>query len=180
MKATGMVRRIDELGRVVIPKEIRRNLHFREGDALEIYTDKEGGVILKKYSVMGNVEEYAKGFADSISHILGHTAVITDKDNVLAASGQGKKELIGKSISKEMQSKIEARKGIITGTRGNGIPIPIITDDDNVYASQCILPILGAGDAIGAVIVASKDEMLDSIAYKNAETAAYFLGERTE
>ena len=87
MKATGIVRRIDELGRVVIPKEIRRTLHFREGDPLEIYTDKEGGVILKKYSVMSDIENCAREYADSLHRSLGLTAIITDKDNIVAVSG---------------------------------------------------------------------------------------------
>ena len=104
MKATGIVRRIDELGRVVIPKEIRRTLHFREGDPLEIFTDKDGGVILKKYSIMNDIEEHAKEFAESIHHTLGHTAIITDKDTVVAASGKGKKELIQQHAADQAES----------------------------------------------------------------------------
>ncbi len=180
MKATGIVRRIDELGRVVIPKEIRRTLHFREGDPLEIFTDKEGGVVLKKYSLMGDIEDCAREFAESIHHSLGHTAIITDKDNVLAVSGQGKKELMGKTLSKELQSRIDARRGIMTDSKGDVAPIPITEYDRTQYTSQCIFPILGGGDVLGAVVVASNDESLDDTAYKNAETAAYFLGFQTE
>ncbi len=180
MKATGIVRRIDELGRVVIPKEIRRTLHFREGDPLEIFTDKDGGVILKKYSIMGDIEEHAKEFADSMYKTLGHTAIITDKDTVVAASGQGKKELLGKTLSRELQKRIDGRRGLITDKNGNNVPIPITEYDSTAYKSQCILPILGGGDVLGAVVVASNSESLSDIAYKNAETAAYFLGTQTE
>ncbi len=180
MKATGIVRRIDELGRVVIPKEIRRTLRFREGDPLEIFTDKDGGVVLKKYSIMGDIEEHAKEFAESIHHTLGHTTIITDKDSVVAASGKGKKELVGKTLSKELQKKIEGRRGVITNLRSNDSPIPIVEFDTTEYNSQCILPILSAGDVLGAVVVVSNDEVLSQVAYKNAETAAYFLGSQTE
>ena len=180
MKATGIVRRIDELGRVVIPKEIRRTLHFREGDPLEIFTDKDGGVILKKYSIMGDIEEHAKEFAESIYHTLGHTTVITDKDFVVAASGQGKKELLGKTISKELQKQIDGRRGIITDKNGKDVPIPITEYDEVLYKSQCILPILGGGDVLGAGVVASNKESPNDTAYKNAETAAFFLGTQTE
>ena len=176
MKATGIVRRIDELGRVVIPKEIRRTLHFREGDPLEIFTDKDGGVVLKKYSLVGDIEQYAKEFADSMYHSLGHTAVVTDKDSIVAASGSGKKDLLGKSISNNLINKIEMRRGVLTVKNGKETPIPLIEGDQENYTSQCILPILNAGDALGAVIVLSKDEPLNDVAYKNAETAAYFLG----
>ena len=180
MKATGIVRRIDELGRVVIPKEIRRTLHFREGDPLEIFTDKDGGVILKKYSIMGDIEEHAKEFADSIHHTLGHTTIITDKDTIIAASGKGKKDLIGKNLSKELQKRIEGRRGVITALKSADTPIPIVEFDTTEYNSQCILPIFGAGDVIGSVVVASNEELLSQIAYKNAETAAYFLGNQIE
>ncbi len=180
MKATGIVRRIDELGRVVIPKEIRRTLRFREGDPLEIFTDKDGGVVLRKYSIMGDIEEHAKEFAESIHHTLGHTTLITDKDIVVAAAGKGKKDLVGKSLSKELQKRIEMRRGVLTDRKTKDMPIPITEFDQTEYNSQCILPILGGGDVLGAVVVASNNDTLSQVAYKNAETAAYFLGSQTE
>lgn len=91
MKATGIVRRIDDLGRVVIPKEIRRTLRIREGDPLEIFTDREGEIILKKYSPIGELGTLAKIYAESLSQTLGCTVCITDTDQVVAASGSGKK-----------------------------------------------------------------------------------------
>ena len=129
---------------------------------------------------MGDIEQYAKEFAESIYHSLGYTTVITDKDSVLAASGQGKKDFMGKNLSEDMQRRIETRRGVMTDKKGKEAPIPIIDHDENQYISQCILPILGGGDVLGAVVVASNEESLNDIAYKNAETAAYFLGYQAE
>ena len=94
MKATGVVRRIDDLGRVVIPKEIRKTLRIKEGDPLEIFTDREGQIILKKYSPIGELTEFATEYAETLSKTTGHIACITDKDNVIAVSGISKKEFL--------------------------------------------------------------------------------------
>ena len=101
MKATGIVRRIDELGRVVIPKEIRRTLRIREGDPLEIFTDREGEVILKKYSPIGELGDFAKEYAESLHLALGHTALICDKDNIIAVAGTSRRELLEKPLHEE-------------------------------------------------------------------------------
>ena len=150
------------------------------GDPLEIYTDKEGGVILKKYSVMGDIENCAREYADSLHRSLGLTAIITDKDNIVAVSGQGKKELAGKQLSEKFQDKLERRRGIKTDKNSGESPIQLTDSDGIDYTSQCILPILGGGDVLGAVVVASENESLNDVAYKNAETAAYFLGAQSE
>ena len=97
MKATGIVRRIDELGRVVIPKEIRRTLRIREGDPLEIFTDREGEVILKKYSPIGELSDFAREYVESLNQSLGHIAAIADKDTIVAVSGSARKELLDKA-----------------------------------------------------------------------------------
>ena len=99
MKATGVVRRIDDLGRVVIPKEIRKTLRIKEGDPLEIFTDKEGEIILKKYSPIGELTEFATGYAETLAKTTGHIACITDKDTVIAVSGGSKKEFLEQNIS---------------------------------------------------------------------------------
>ena len=91
MKATGIVRRIDDLGRVVVPKEIRKTLRIREGDPLEIFTDREGEIILKKYSPMGEMSVFAKQYANSLAGALGCTVCISDQDQIVAAAGVGKK-----------------------------------------------------------------------------------------
>ena len=92
MKATGIVRRIDDLGRIVVPKEIRRTLRIREGDPLEIFTDREGEIILKKYSPIGELSQFAGEYAESLAQTTGHLVLITDCDHVVTASGAGKKE----------------------------------------------------------------------------------------
>ena len=116
MKATGIVRRIDDLGRVVIPKEIRRTMRIREGDPLEIFTDREGEIILKKYSPIGELSQFAGQYAESLAQSTGHLVCITDRDHVIAAAGNGKKEFEGKPISRQLEELIEDRTGINTMT----------------------------------------------------------------
>ena len=115
MKATGVVRRIDDLGRIVIPKEIRRTLRIKEGDPLEIFTDREGQVILKKYSPIGELSEFATGYAETLSKATGHIACITDKDSVIAVSGGSKKEFLEQSLSKELEKVMENKENVSFG-----------------------------------------------------------------
>lgn len=124
MKATGVVRRIDDLGRVVIPKEIRKTLRIKEGDPLEIFTDKEGEVILKKYSPIGELSEFAAGYAETLAKTTGHIACITDKDTVIAVSGTSKKEFYEQGISEELE-KIMDEKENYASRDNNNISIPI-------------------------------------------------------
>ena len=112
MKATGIVRRIDDLGRVVIPKEIRRTLRIREADPLEIFTDREGEIILKKYSPIGEMSTFAKQYAESLAQVSGHIALITDRDQFIAVSG-GMKSLLGKSISADLEEVLEKRQMVL-------------------------------------------------------------------
>ena len=114
MKATGIVRRIDDLGRVVIPKEIRRTMRIREGDPLEIYTDREGGVIFKKYSQLGDVSDFAAQLCDTISRVAGLPAVITDRDSVIAAGGVPRREVVDKRVSPQVEQLMEERKSVRT------------------------------------------------------------------
>ena len=109
MKATGIVRRIDDLGRVVIPKEIRRTLRIKEGTPLEIFTDREGEIILKKYSPIGELNIFAKEYAEALAQSSGMVACITDHDQVVAAAGQGSREYVGKPISKALEETISER-----------------------------------------------------------------------
>ena len=109
MKATGIVRRIDDLGRVVIPKEIRRTMRIREGDPLEIYTTRDGEVIFKKYSLIGGLEEFAAQFCDTLSRSTDFSAAVTDRDAVIAIAGAGKKELLGKPISTALEQVTDQR-----------------------------------------------------------------------
>ena len=110
MKATGIVRRVDDLGRIVIPKEIRRTLRIREGDPLEIYTEKDGGVIFRKYSPMGDLQEFAAQMCESIGSATGHIAAVADRDSIIALHGAPKRELMDKPNSAELERLMEQRK----------------------------------------------------------------------
>lgn len=183
MKATGIVRRIDDLGRVVIPKEIRRTLRIREGDPLEIFTDREGGVILKKYSPIGELNDFAREYAESLQQTVGNIILISDRDNIISVSGIVKKEYLDKKVSNDLEKIMEARRTVSLG-EGLGKIIPIIEDEelDGKYYAQVITPIIAEGDAIGAVIILSKDEgkRFTETEIKLAETAASFLGKQME
>ena len=183
MKATGVVRRIDDLGRVVIPKEIRKVHRIKEGDPLEIYTDKEGEIILKKYSPIGELNEFASTYAETISKTTGHIACITDKDTVIAVSGGSKKEFLEKDLSKELEEVIE-NKEVFKSKENNEIAIPITKNQgrERIYNSQVIYPIITDGDVVGTVILLSKEpnkKMLDSDD-KVSQSAASFLGNHLE
>ena len=130
MKATGVVRRIDDLGRIVIPKEIRKTLRIKEGDPIEIFTDREGEVILKKYSPIGELSEFATNYAETLAKTTGHIACITDKDSIIAVSGGSKKEFLEQNLSKELE-KIMNEKEIYTSKNNNDIAIPITRNDNN-------------------------------------------------
>lgn len=181
MKATGIVRRIDELGRVVIPKEIRRTLRIREGDPLEIFTDREGGIILKKYSPIGELSDFSREYAESLQMSIGHIVLVSDSDNIINVSGTQKKDYMDKKVSSEMGKVMDDRKAIVTGEGGNK-SVPIYDDDETAYSSQVIAPIIAAGDAIGAVAIVSKEkgQSFGETELKLAETAANFLGRQME
>ena len=180
MKATGIVRRIDDLGRVVVPKEIRRTLKIREGDPIEIFTEKDGEIILRKYSQIGEMSEYAKQYADTLAHISGHIVIITDKNSIVAVSGAGKKDTIGKPITKELYGIIEKRNLYITG-KGEKRPVKIWYEMD-VFSGQVIAPIISEGDIMGAVVIIGKDEngIMGDAEHKLAASAATLLGKQME
>lgn len=180
MKATGIVRRIDDLGRVVIPKEIRRTLRIREGDPLEIFTDREGEIILKKYSPIGELGTFAKEYAESLSQSIGHVTCIVDKDQIIAVSGGAKRDLFEKHISQEMEKCIHQRTTLIA-KKDDSHFVDILDDGSTEgYEHQLISPIIAEGDAMGAVIFLSKDQSMGEIEGKLAETAAGFLGKQME
>lgn len=180
MKATGIVRRIDDLGRVVIPKEIRRTLRIREGDPLEIFTDREGEIILKKYSPIGELGALAKLYAESLAQTLGCTVCVTDMDQVVAVSGSGRKELQDQYISKEAEKIIQERNQLLSRSDRPGFVR--ITAEMGDYADQAICPIICEGDVIGSVILLNKDEKkrFGEMEQKVALSAADFLGRQME
>lgn len=182
MKATGIVRRIDELGRVVIPKEIRRTLRIREGDPLEIFTDREGGVILKKYSPIGEMGEFARQFVDSISKTTGQSSLISDRDAILALHGVSKKEYLDRALSKDIERIMNDRKTFTTQNNGKAIPLTLDEDDGAEYSEQVIVPIISEGEPIGTVIIISKDEKseIGDVELKVCTVAASFIGKQME
>ena len=183
MKATGIVRRIDDLGRVVIPKEIRKVHRIKEGDPLEIFTDKEGEIILKKYSPIGELTEFASTYADTLSKTTGHITCITDKDSVIAVAGGLKKEFLEKSLSKELEEVLE-NKEIFKSKENNEISIPITKNEgrERIYNSQVIYPIITDGDVVGSVILLAKEanKKMGDVEDKVAQSAAGFLGTHLE
>lgn len=182
MKATGIVRRIDDLGRIVIPKEIRRTLRLREGTPLEIYTDQEGSIVLKKYSPMEDLGAFAKQYADTLAQTTGHMVCIMDRDQIIAASGGAKKEIQGKQISKQMESVISNRTVILPNARDGIKPVSLIAGDPGDYSSMVVYPIICEGDAIGAVSLMSRDsrKKMGEAEQKLAAAAAGFLGKQME
>lgn len=183
MKATGIVRRIDELGRVVIPKEIRRTLRIRESDPLEIFTDKDGGIILKKYSPIGELSENAQELAYSLSTAFSLPAAICDKDTYVAGAGFGKRDISGRGISSELERAIAQRNRIIA-LEPNEERYPLLSEPDAAFvcSARVVIPILSQGDAIGAVTLVSQkpDVGVDFAAVKACETIANFLGQQME
>lgn len=157
MKATGIVRRIDELGRVVIPKEIRRTLRIKEGDPLEIFTDRDE-LMLKKYSPIATLERFSEATARSLNDLSGKLAVICDTDGVLHACGDGKKEIDGKTLSEEMDRILRERRSYIANAAEGGDILPLTEVRDEGVTAQVIVPIVSGGDCLGAVAVLSKEE----------------------
>lgn len=180
MKATGIVRRIDDLGRVVIPKEIRRTLRIREGDPLEIFTDREGEIILKKYSPIGELGNFAKEYAETLSQTSGHITCIVDKDQIIAVSGGARKEFLDKNISSALERAINQRSAM-GATRTDATFVPITDEDDpSTYSSEYIAPIIAEGDVLGAVVLLSPDKKMGEVESKLAVNAANFLGKQME
>ena len=152
MKATGIVRRIDDLGRVVVPKEIRRTLRIREGDPLEIFTDREGEIILKKYSPIGELGTFAQQYADSLAQTTGYVVCVTDRDTVIACAGNGKKEYLGRHISRELEELIQGRQSL-QAVSGDRSFVSVSSEPMEGILSETIAPVISEGDAIGSVIL---------------------------
>ena len=181
MKATGIVRRIDDLGRVVIPKEIRRTLRIREGTPLESFTDREGEIILKKYSPIGELGAFAGQYAESLAQTTGLTVCVCDRDQVIAVSGGSRKELLGKNISRQLETVIEDRENILVDNKEYKY-IQITDNDREDFTGEAVSPILCEGDAIGAVVILSREpkQLLGETEQKLAISAAGFLGKQME
>ncbi|MBR3768529.1 MAG: AbrB/MazE/SpoVT family DNA-binding domain-containing protein [Clostridia bacterium] len=179
MKATGIVRRIDDLGRVVIPKEIRRTMRIREGDPLEIYTDADGEVIFKKYSPMGELAEFTAQYCEVLFKAISMPVLITDRDHVVCGMGVSKKDAVDRRITPALERIMENRSTFIASSFENNMLTPVEGIDKNA----CIaVPIIGNGDVSGCVVVLfnDKNELPSAAEIKLAEVAAGFLGKQTE
>ena len=178
MKATGIVRRIDDLGRVVIPKEIRRVLRIREGDPLEIFTEKDGEVIFKKYSPMGELSEFAAQICESLHKTAGAVAVLCDRDAVIAVSGGSRKELMEKHISAELEQIMENRR--LYCAEGQAT-LPVLESGEEPCISTAA-PIISAGDVLGCVLFAAPKgaPAHGETEQKLLQTVAGFLGKQME
>lgn len=178
MKATGIVRRIDDLGRVVIPKEIRRTLRIREGDPLEIFTEKDGEVIFKKYSPIGELGDFALTYAETLAKTTGKGTCITDRDSIIAVSGIPKKELMEKRVSRDIENVMSEKAPYKSQGQGSGISI---AEGNEKYNAGVVVPIVSEGDTIGSVIFIMNDgELMGEVETKLAESAAGFLGKHME
>jgi AbrB family transcriptional regulator (stage V sporulation protein T) len=182
MKATGIVRRIDDLGRVVIPKEIRRTMRIREGDPLEIYTDREGEVIFKKYSPIGELHSFASEYAETLQKTMMMPIFVCDRDAIITVAGASKREYVDRKISRSLEAIIDSRSLYMRQNGKEAIPI---SDDSSHYVS-CAMPILAEGDIIGCVLSACQydnqgaEKIADNVESKLIQTAGMFLGKQME
>lgn len=178
MKATGIVRRIDDLGRVVIPKEIRRTMRIREGDPLEIYTDNDGEVIFKKYSPIGELSPFAGQYADVLFKNSGLPALVCDRDHVIAAAGISKREVLERRMSAQMEELMETRKSFnAKEAAGKFYPVEGLDRPASV-----IYPVVASGDVSGAVVLLLPDSgaLPTEAEVKLIQVASAFLGKQME
>lgn len=171
MKATGVIRRIDELGRIVIPKEIRKTLRIKEGENLEIYIDENENIILKKYSFMNKIDDLAQDFTDSIYAQYKHDIFIMDCDHIIAASGKKKKDYLGKSLSEEIREYITRRENRLETMKKE---INIV-DQKEVVGSYAFSPIIVSGDVAGMVFIFSDEDSIREEEYRMIQIASGLL-----
>lgn len=175
METTGVVRRIDDLGRVVIPKEIRRTLGIKDGTSLEIFVDRDM-VALKKHSSMNNLSHFAEVYVESIHNALKKDIIITDRDNIIACAGSLKKEYLMKPISKYLEECINKRNNVV---QTDAKEINII-NEKHENCSYVINTIISNGDSIGLIIILSFNDRIGDLEYKTAQIASQFFGKHIE
>ena len=179
MKATGIVRRIDDLGRVVIPKEIRRTLRIREGDPLEIFTEKDGEVIFKKYSPMGELTEFAGRICEALHKNTGFLAAVCDRDTVIAAAGPGHVEVAERRLTPALFRRLEDRERCCPGGRG----IPTALAEGAAPVMGAAVPILSRGDLLGGVLLGAdpaRGRWPGDFELRLLDVVAAFLGRQME
>ena len=176
MKATGIVRRIDDLGRVVIPKEIRRTMRIREGDPLEIYTESDGSVVFRKYSPVGELSRVSTEYAEAINRSSGIPIAICDRDSVIAVAGVSRKEYLEKPMSTELSSLLTSHRPYSSTDKSNDVNVT-----ENGSAVSYLSPILSEGNVIGAVMSLKQDGKSPDGSEKTLiDTGAYFMSSQTE
>ncbi len=181
MKATGVVRKLDNLGRIVIPKEIRKTLRIRDGEPLEIFTGRDGEVILKKYSPVEELGEYAKQYAEALYQTIGNSVLITDTDNVIAASGTGRKEAMGKGITTGLSKILEARQQVLIIKNEKGYVEPYQEMTLEIEGSL-VTPIIHDGDVVGSILILQKEGKckLGELEQKLALVGAHYLNNQMQ
>ncbi len=177
MKATGVVRRIDDLGRIVIPIEIRRTMRIRDGDPLEIFVDKDGEVILKKYSAIVDLGTFAEEMTDSLHEASGQVALISDRDSIVAVSGARRKDFIDKRVSDAVLRSMNDRQTLFQSDPAQPSEILLEDSEESEFSTQAIAPIIVHGDPYGTVMLASveRDNPVGDTEMKMAQSAAGFL-----
>ena len=178
MKATGIVRRIDDLGRVVIPKEIRRTLKIREGMPMEIFTDVSGEVILKKYSPVGEMSQLAQSYAEALVNLTGLGAAVCDAEQVIAVAGPVKKDLLHKPVTVQMDELVQGRRSFVTNGEST-----VLAAQGYPAAALAVFPVVSAGDPMGAVMLIKGEKSpakLSGEAAESVKAAAMFLSRQLE
>ena len=178
MKATGIVRRIDDLGRVVIPKEIRRTLKIREGMPMEIFTDVSGGVILKKYSPVGEMSQLAQAYAEALVNLTGHAAAVCDTEQIIAVAGPVKKDLLHKPVSPQMDELVSGRRNFVTNSENT-----VLAAQNMPAAAVVVYPVVSSGDSMGAVMLLKSEKAspkASAEAIESVKAAAMFLSRQLE
>lgn len=179
MRATGIVRRIDDLGRIVIPKEIRKTMHIRESDPLEIFTERDGSIILKKYSPIGEMSTAAQQYTDAVAASLPHTVCVCDQDSVIAASGPNGKKLLGKMLHEHAEEALHDRKQIMLDKKEADF-FPLVSDFPEEFVEIALSTIIAEGDAIGLVCILSNEGPLTDQDLLMTKIGASFLGKQME
>lgn len=175
MKTTGVVRRIDDLGRIVIPKEIRKTLRIKDGESLEIFLDTDN-IILKKYSRFDEINDFYKNYVDFVQSAVGENIMITDNDKIVAVAGDLKKEFLNKPISKYVENAILNREDVVSRNTES----LALVDGKLIECTYALSPIIVNGDALGAVVLVSHAARLEDICERTVKSAAKFLGKYIE
>lgn len=181
LKSTGIVRRIDDLGRIVIPKEIRRTLRIREGDPLEIFTDNSSNIIFKKYSIIDEISPFAYCYADILSRTLQLPVLITDRDHIVAASGVPKREFMERRITSYVEDLMDSRS-CYSAYKNTKKFLPVEGLENEALLAY---PIITAGDVIGSICLLKDSEKDLSESKENLQTTlvkvtSQFLGKHLE